>query len=107
MRTEEGFEKLGYSLDGLGNEGLLLAAPNSRLLLPKELSLRIFKGTVPMLDFSVLKGSSLDCSKEIKPVHPKGNQPCIFIRRTDAEAPVLWLPDAKRLTGKDRDAGED
>ena len=46
--------------------------------------------------------SPLD-SKEIKPVNPKGNQPCIFIGRTDAEAeaPVLWPPDAKsRLTGK-------
>ena len=33
----------------------------------------------------------LDC-KEIKPVSPKGNQPCIFIGRTDAEAetPLLW-----------------
>ena len=41
-------------------------------------------------------------SKEIKPIHPKGNQPWIFIRRTDAEAEalVLWPPDAKRqLTG--------
>ena len=48
-------------------------------------------------------------SKEIKPVHPKGNKPWIFIGRTDAkaEAPVLWPPDAKsRLTGKDPDAGE-
>ena len=36
-------------------------------------------------------------SKEIKPVHPKGNQSLIFIGRTDAEAetPILWLPDAK------------
>ena len=36
--------------------------------------------------------SPLDC-KEIKPVNPKGNQPWIFIGRTDAEAdaPVLWL----------------
>ena len=36
-------------------------------------------------------------SKEIKPVNPKGNQPRIFIRRTDAEAeaPILWPPDAK------------
>ena len=35
--------------------------------------------------------------KEIKPVHPKGNQPWIFIGRTDAEAetPVLWPPDVK------------
>ena len=38
--------------------------------------------------------SPLDC-KEIKPVHPKGNQSWIFIRRTDAEAPILWPPDAK------------
>ena len=41
-------------------------------------------------------GSPLDC-KEIQPVHPKGNQSWIFIRRTDAEAetPILWPPDAK------------
>ena len=51
---------------------------------------------------------SLLDKKEIKLVSPKGNQPRIFIRRTDAEpeAPVLWPPDAKnRLTGKDPDAG--
>ena len=36
-------------------------------------------------------------SQEIKPVNPKGNQPRIFIERTDAEAeaPILWSPDAK------------
>ena len=53
--------------------------------------------------------SPLDC-KQIKPVNPKGNQSLIFIGRTDAEAeaPVLWLPDAKSwLTGKDPDAGKD
>jgi len=40
--------------------------------------------------------SPLDC-KEIKPAHPKGNQSWIFIGRTDAEAeaPILWPPDAK------------
>ena len=38
--------------------------------------------------------SPLD-SKEIKPVSPKGNQPWIFIGRTDAEAPILWPPDAE------------
>ena len=46
--------------------------------------------------------SPLD-SKEIKPVNPKGNQSGIFIGRTDAEAeaPVLWPPDAESLlTGK-------
>ena len=53
--------------------------------------------------------SPLDC-KEIHPVNPKGNQPWIFIGRTDAkaEAPVLWPPDAKNwLPGKDSDAGKD
>ena len=49
----------------------------------------------------------LDC-KGIKPVHPKGNQSWIFIRRTVAEAPILWLPDVKNwLAGKDPDAGKD
>ena len=38
--------------------------------------------------------SPLDC-KKIKPVYPKGNQYWIFIGRTDAEAPILWPPDAK------------
>ena len=51
--------------------------------------------------------SSFD-SKEIKPVNPKGNQPWIFIGRIDAEALVLWPPDAKsQLIGKDPDAGKD
>ena len=43
-------------------------------------------------------------------VNPTGNQSCIFIRRTDveAEAPVIWPPDAKsQLIGKDPDAGKD
>ena len=40
--------------------------------------------------------SPLDC-KEIKPVNAKGNRPCIFTGRTDAEAeaPILWPPDSK------------
>ena len=53
--------------------------------------------------------SPLDC-KKIQPVDPKGNQSCIFIGRTDAEAetPILWPPDAMNpLTGKDPDAGKD
>ena len=53
--------------------------------------------------------SPLDC-KEIQPVHPKGNQPRIFIGRTNAKAetPILWPPDVKNgLTGKDPDAGKD
>ena len=50
--------------------------------------------------------SPLD-SKEIKPVNPKGNQPWIFIGRTDAdtEAPILWSPDMRSwLIGKVPDA---
>ena len=53
--------------------------------------------------------SSLD-SKEIKLVYLKGNQPWIFIGRTDAEtkAPRLWPPGVKSLhIGKDSDAGKD
>ena len=53
--------------------------------------------------------SPLDC-KEIQPVYPRGEQSCVFIGRTDAEAetPILWPPDEKSwLTGKDPDAGKD
>ena len=53
--------------------------------------------------------SLLDC-QEIKAVNPKGNQPLIFIGRTDVEAetPVLWPPDAKSwFIWKDPDAGKD
>ena len=53
--------------------------------------------------------SPLDC-KEIQPVHPKGNQSWIFIRRTDAEAetPIFWQSDAKNwLIWEDPDADKD
>ena len=53
--------------------------------------------------------SPLD-SREIKPVNPRGNQPSIFIGRTDAEAeiPILWSPDAKNwLIWKDPDTVKD
>ena len=53
--------------------------------------------------------SPLDCN-QIKVVSPKGNQTWIFIGRTDAEAeaPILWPPDAKNwLIWKDPDAGKD
>ena len=50
--------------------------------------------------------SPLDCT-EIKPVNPKGTQSWIFIGRIDAEAPILWPPNAKNwLIGKDPDAGK-
>ena len=52
--------------------------------------------------------SPLD-SKEIKPVNPKGYQPWIFTGRTvEAEAPILWPPDAKsQHIEKGTDAGKD
>ena len=50
-------------------------------------------------------------SKQIQPVHPKGNQSRMFIGRTDAEAEalVLWPPDDVKnwLIWKDPDAGKD
>ena len=52
--------------------------------------------------------SPLDC--KIKPVNLKGNQPWIFIGRTEAKAepPILWPPDGKNwLIEKDPDAGKD
>ena len=51
--------------------------------------------------------SPLDC-KEIKPVNLEGNQSWKFIGKTDADAPILWPPNAKsRLIGKNTDAGKD
>ena len=53
--------------------------------------------------------SPLDC-KEIQPVHPKGDQSWVFIRRTDVktEISILWPPDVRYwLIGKDPDAGTD
>ena len=48
--------------------------------------------------------------RESKPVNPKGNQPWIFIERTDAEdeTPILWPPDVKnQLIGKGPGVGND
>ena len=51
--------------------------------------------------------SSLD-SNEIKPVNPKGNQPYVFIGKSDAEASIIWPPDVKsKFIGKDPDHGKD
>ena len=49
-------------------------------------------------------------NKDKEPVSPRGNQPWIFIGRTDAEAeaPILWPPNVKsQLVGKDPDTGKD
>ena len=80
-------------------------APVVRKHLPTQETLKNWCFWIVVLE-KTLK-SPLD-HKEIKPVNPKGNQPWIFIGRTDAEAPVLWSPDTKSwLTGKDPDAGKD
>ena len=52
--------------------------------------------------------SPLDC-KDIQPIHSEGDKPWDFFGRNDAKAeiPVLWPPHAKRLIGKDFDAGRD
>ena len=52
--------------------------------------------------------SILKSSKEVKPANPKGNQPRIFFARSDAEAPILWPPDANsQLIGNNPDSGKD
>ena len=48
----------------------------------------------PLCQLSVLIKDQIS---KTKPVSPKGNQPWIFIGRTDAEAeaPILWPPGEK------------
>ena len=54
-----------------------------------------------------LQENSSRLDSKIKPVNLKGNQPWIFIGKTEAEAPILWPPDVKsRLIGKEPDAGK-
>ena len=54
------------------------------------------------------KTLEIPLDSKIKPVNPKGNQPWIFIGKTDTEAPILWPPDAKYwFIGKDPDAEKD
>ena len=53
--------------------------------------------------------SPLDC-KKIQPVHPKGDQPWVFIGRTDVEteSPILWPPMGRADSfGKTLNAGKD
>ena len=60
--------------------------------------------------WTVVLEKTLESPKEIKPVHPKGNQSWIFTGRTDAEteAPILWPPNSKnQFIGKHPDAGKD
>ena len=101
--------------DGKGSMTLVLDSPRTRVIDNKWMDLDHKKHWVlknwcfqiVMLEKTL--ESPLDC-KEIKPVNPKGNQPWIFIGRTDAEAkaPVLWPPDMKSwLIRTDPDARKD
>ena len=50
----------------------------------------------------------LDMTEQWTELNPKVSQPWIFIGRTQAEAPILWPPNAKKwLIGKGPDAGKD
>ena len=63
-----------------------------------------------LLNCGVGEDSCKESCKEMQPVHPKGDQPRVFIGGTDAEAeaPILWPPHVKRwLIGKDPNAGKD
>ena len=78
-----------------------------RVGLWRNLSTKILMLWTVMLEKTL--ESPLDC-KEIQPVHPKGNQSCIFAGRSDAEAetPILWPRHAKSwLIWKDPDAWND
>ena len=82
---------------------VMYGCENSTIKKPESQRIDAFVVLVKTLE------SPLDC-KEMQEVHPKGNQPWIFIGRTDAEAetPILWPPDVKNwLIGKDPDAGKD
>ena len=59
--------------------------------------------------WTVVLEKTLESPLDSKEIKPKGNQPWIFLGRTDseAEAPILWPPDAKnQLIGKDPVAGK-
>ena len=55
--------------------------------------------------FNIWKSIKVTDPIYMQPVNPKGNQPWLFIGRNEAEAPILWPPEAKgQLIGKDPDA---
>ena len=70
------------------------------LILPLSFALLYF--SLPLISFLNILNSNF------KQVNSKGNQPWIFIGRTDAEAQILRPPDVKSLLiGKGPDAGKD
>ena len=93
----------------LESGGQSIGASASASVLPINIQSWYPLGLIDGFDLLVVQGtleSPLD--SKIKPVHPTGNQLWIFIGRTDAEAPILQLPDLNsQLVGKDPDAGRD
>ena len=92
-------EQSSVHLCPLPIEALPLEPRSMRYLLELSYQVCYFSNVLFSYKIVVLEKtfeSPLD-SKEIKPVHPKGNQPWILTGRTDAEAeaPMLWPPDAK------------
>ena len=74
----------------------------------KDKSETEIKGTIPFTNAAkIIKYLAINLPKE---TNPKGNQPWIFVGRTDAEdeAPKVWPPDAKsQLVGENPDTGKD
>ena len=61
-----------------------------------------------LLNCGVAEDSWESLGQQGDQANPKGDQPWIYIGRTDAEAPILWPPDMKSwLLRKDPDAGKD
>ena len=88
----------------------LLRVPGLRPYHPERARSRLISEAKQGRAWLVLGWESPWGCKEIQPVHPKGNQSWIFIGKTnaEAEAPILWPPDAKSwLIRKDPDAGKD
>ena len=90
--------KISYQFEGSMSQQLATSIHESTLLRAKCFQIVVLEKTPE---------SPLDC-KEIPPVSSKGTQPRIWMRRTDAEAPIFWPPDVKsQLTGKDPNVVKD
>ena len=93
----------------LQSEWFAVITTSSRLNQKKEKGSKVESGKWSQENNNNQKDFHLDC-KEIKPVHPKGNQPWMLIGRTDAkaEAPIRWPPDVNSwLFAKDPDDRQD